>query len=128
MSETLCTLRTKGGGKEQGSDWATISIATTGNSNVCAGYAVSSNNNKFTTSYTANSASGTITVLEEGLYDYAVTKSTRGLGTASISIGGQSYNQGMGEIYISANTVCTASVGGTAGNLSIACITLVKKS
>ena len=116
------------GGKEQGSDWATVSVASTGTSNVCTGYAVASNSNKFTASYTNGSASGTITVLEAGLYDYAFTKANRGTGTASISIGGQSYYTGKGEIYIAANTVCTASVGGTAGSLGLACITLVKKS
>lgn len=116
------------GGKEQGSDWATISIGTTGSNNGNGGYATTNNANSFTTSYSAGAASGTITVLEEGLYDYALTKKTRGNGSATVKIGNQSYDTGKGEIYIAANTVCTASVGGTAGSLGLACITLIKKS
>lgn len=132
MSEKLCTLRTRGGGKEGGSDYAVIN-STVGAGPYPSSRTYTNNSNVYTVSADGNTTSSTVTVLEEGLYMYTAIAQVRGIGTASVSIGSQtiatspSSSKVSGEMYISANTVCTASCGNVSATSS-AMLVLLKKS
>lgn len=131
MSETLCTLRTKGGGGASLKDYAFMLASSDGTRSVNRGY--TSNSNVFTVAETAGSrATNTITVLEAGNYEYMAETANRSVANCYVKIGDVTVSVGAttsaaGNIYIQANTVCTVYTAPASGALNTATLTLIKK-